>query len=60
MYINMLQAFVAVACDDLDDFPLDIGGNDDVTDNDEPPDTTTVEGEMSNLDMDEVPSDESA
>lgn len=56
----MLQAFVAVACDDLDDFPLDIGGNDDVTDNDDPPDTTTVEGEMSNLDMDEVPLDESA
>jgi len=57
----VLQAFVAVACDDLDDFPLDSGGNDDVTDNDESPDTTTVEGEMSmsNLDMDDVPSDES-
>jgi len=57
----VLQAFVAVACDDLDDFPLDSISNDDVTDNDEPP-NTTVEGEMpmSNLDdMDEVPSDES-
>jgi len=60
VYIDVLQAFVAVSCDDLDDFPLDGVGNDDVTDNDESP-NTTVEGEipMSNLDMDEVPSDES-
>lgn len=59
VYINVLQAFVAVSCDDLDDFPLD-GVGSDVTDNDESP-NTTVEGEMpmSNLDMDEVPSDES-
>jgi len=58
----VLKAFVAVACNDLEDFPLDSGGNDDVTDNDgESPDSTTVEGEipMSNLDMDEGPSDES-
>ncbi|XP_026810480.1 uncharacterized protein LOC113552024 isoform X2 [Rhopalosiphum maidis] len=61
MWLFAAAAFVAVACDDLDDFPLDSGGNDDVTDNDDPPDTTTVEGEMSmsNLDMDDVPSDES-
>ncbi|XP_025199449.1 uncharacterized protein LOC112597553 isoform X2 [Melanaphis sacchari] len=62
LWLFAAAAFVAVACDDLDDFPLDGGGNDDVTDNDESPDTTTVEGEMSmsNLDMDEAPSDESA
>ncbi|XP_060838982.1 uncharacterized protein LOC132920535 isoform X2 [Rhopalosiphum padi] len=61
LWLFAAAAFVAVACDDLDDFPLDSGGNDDVTDNDESPDTTTVEGEMSmsNLDMDDVPSDES-
>ncbi|XP_022175921.1 neurotrophin 1-like isoform X2 [Myzus persicae] len=60
LWLFAAAAFVAVTCDDLDDFPLDNVGNDDVTDNDEPP-NTTVEGEMpmSNLDMDEVPSDES-
>ncbi|XP_008185769.1 uncharacterized protein LOC100162252 isoform X2 [Acyrthosiphon pisum] len=60
LWLFAAAAFVAVSCDELDDFPLDAVGNDDVTDNDESP-NTTVEGEMpmSNLDMDEVPSDDS-
>ncbi|XP_025424478.1 neurotrophin 1 [Sipha flava] len=64
--------FVAVACDDLEDFPLDdgLGGDDDgnvtAADNDDDsPNTTAAESDNSNnvfmtdLDMDEEPSDES-
>lgn len=62
-----LQAFAAVVCDDLDDFPLDDGStvDDNVTDNadDSSADTaTTVDGEhnnMADLDMDDEPLDES-
>jgi hypothetical protein len=67
-----LQTFVAVACDDLEDFPLDdgLGGDDDgnvtAADNDDDsPNTTAAESDNSNnvfmtdLDMDEEPSDES-
>lgn len=66
------QAFVAVVCDDLEDFPLDgdtggggIGGGEDddgsTTDGDDD-DTTAAasEGEsMSDLDMDQEASEES-
>lgn len=73
--MDVLQAFVAVECDDLEDFPLDdgLGGDDDdgvrgvtaADDDDESPNTTAAEGDNSNnmpmadLDMGEEQSDES-
>lgn len=60
------QAFTAVACDDMEDFPLDDGGSDggsdSVTDDDgNAVETTTTDGEqtqMADLDMnDEGPVD---
>lgn len=56
--LTCLQAFTAGACDDLEDFPMDVGGGSDSVTNidDDAVEATTVEGElmrpMADLDMD--------